>query len=144
MSEISAKSTSGIDGGMIGPMIDDTQVSAAAYAGGYLPSRVISDCISLPEAAASASAEPDMLAKMTLCTTLTCARPPRKRPTIALQKCSSLSMMLPVFMNSAARMNSGIASSSWLAIMPFSSCSAAVPMSRPDRNSQRIEPPIIA
>ncbi len=53
-------------------------------------------------------------------------------------------MMLPVFMNSAARMNSGIASSSWLAIMPFSNCSAAVPMSRPDRNSQRIEPPIIA
>ena len=53
-------------------------------------------------------------------------------------------MMLPVFMNSAARMNRGIASSSWLAIMPLSSCSAAVPMSRPDRNSQRIEPPIIA
>jgi len=72
-------------------MTDDTQVSAAAYAGGYLPSRVISDCMSLPEAAASASAEPDMLAKITLCTTLTCASPPRKRPTSALQKCSSLS-----------------------------------------------------
>ena len=129
---------------MIGPMTADTQVSAAANAGGYLPSRVISDCISLPEAAASASAEPDMLAKMTLCRTLTCASPPRKRPTIALQKCSSLSMMLPEFMNSAARMNSGMASSSWLAIMPFSSCSAAVPMSRPDMNSQRIDPPIIA
>ena len=86
---------------MIGPMTDDTQVSAAANAGGYLPSRVIIVCIILPEAAASASAEPDMLAKMTLCTTLTCASPPRKRPTIALQKCSSLSMMLPVFMNSA-------------------------------------------
>ena len=34
-------------------------------------------------------------------------------------------------MNSAARMNSGIASSSWLPIIPFSNCSAAVPMSRP-------------
>ena len=129
---------------MIGPMTDDTQVSAAANAGGYFPSLVIIDCMILPEAAASASAEPDMLEKMMLCTTLTWARPPRKRPTIALQKCSSLSMMLPVFMNSAARMNSGIASSSWLAIMPFSNCSAAVPMSRPDRNSQRMEPPIIA
>ncbi len=74
-----------------------------------------------------------MLAKMMLCTTFTCARPPRKRPTIALQKVSSLSMMLPVFMNSAARMNSGMASSSWLPIMPFSNCSAAVPMSRPAR-----------
>jgi hypothetical protein len=129
---------------MIGPMTDDTHVNAAANAAGYLPSRVIIDCMILPDAAASASAEPDMLAKMMLCTTLTCANPPRKRPTMALQKCSSLSMMLPVFMNSAARMNSGIASSSWLAIMPFSNCSAAVPMSMPDRNSQRMEPPIIA
>ena len=96
-----------------------------------MPSRVISDCISLPELAASASAEPDMLAKMMLCTTFTCARPPRKRPTIALQKRSSLSMMLPAFMNSAASTNSGIASSRKLVYMPLSSCSAAVPMSRP-------------
>jgi hypothetical protein len=92
---------------------------------------VIIVCISLPEPAASASAEPDMLAKMMLCTTLTCASPPRKRPTMALQKRSSLSMMLPVFMNSAARMNSGMASSRKLVYMPLSSCSAAVPMSRP-------------
>jgi hypothetical protein len=62
---------------MIGPSTDEAQVSAAAYAGGYLPSRVISDCISLPEPAASASAEPDMLANTMLCTTFTCARPPR-------------------------------------------------------------------
>jgi hypothetical protein len=68
-------------------------------------------CISLPEPAASAKAEPDMLAKTMLCSTFTCASPPRKRPTIALQKRSSLSMMLPVFMNSAASTNSGIASS---------------------------------
>ena len=53
-------------------------------------------------------------------------------------------MIAPAFMNSAARMNSGMASRSWLAIMPLSNCSAAVPMSSPDRNSQRIEPPIIA
>ncbi len=133
-----------MDGGMIGPITDDTQVSAAANAAGYLPSLVIIDCMILPDAAASASAEPDMLAKMMLCATLTCASPPRNRPTSALQKTSSLSMMLPVFMNSAARMKSGMASSSWLAIMPFRSCSAAVPMSSPDRNSQRIDPPIIA
>ena len=75
---------------MIGPMTDDTQVSAAANAGGYFPSRVIIVCISLPEAAASASAEPDMLARTMACRTFTCASPPRKRPTIALQKSSSL------------------------------------------------------
>src|SRR5262245_53307748 len=86
VSEISAYSTSGIDGGMIGPSTDDTAVSAAAKAGLYLPSRVISDCISLPEPAASARAEPDMLAKTMLCTTLTCARPPRNRPTSALHQ----------------------------------------------------------
>jgi hypothetical protein len=39
--------------------------------------------------------------------------------------------MLPLFINSAARMNSGIASSTKLEYMPLSSCSAAVPMSRP-------------
>ena len=96
---------------MMGPMTEDTAVSAAAKAGVYLPSRVISDCITLPELAASASAEPDMPAKMMLCTTLTWARPPRQCPTSALQKRSSRSMMLPLFMNSAARMNSGMASS---------------------------------
>jgi hypothetical protein len=92
-------------------MTEDTADNAAANSGVYLLPRVIISCISLPEPAASASAEPDMLAKTTLCSTLTCARPPGKRPTIALQKRSSLSMMLPVLMNVAARMNSGIASS---------------------------------
>src|SRR5436190_14600717 len=141
---MSAYSTSGIDGGIIGPMTDDTQVSAAAKAGGYLLSLVISVCISLPEAAASASAEPDMLASTMACRTFTCASPPRTRPTIALQNRNSRSMMLPVLMNEAARMNSGMASNNWLAIMPFSNCSAAVPMSRPDTKSQRMDPAIIA
>ena len=72
-----------------------------------------------------------MAVKITLCTTLTCAMPPRKRPTSALQKRSSRSMIAPLFMNSAARMKSGIASSRKLEYMPFSSCSAAVPMSAP-------------
>src|ERR1051326_565071 len=98
VSEMSAYSTIGIDGGMIGPITEDTAVSAAAKAGGYLPSLVISTCISLPELAASASAEPDMPAKMMLCTTFTCASPPRHRPTSALQKQSRRSLMLPEFM----------------------------------------------
>ena len=106
---------------------------AAAKLDGYLPPCVIICCIILPVPTASAMAEPDMPAKMMLWTTLTCARPPRKRPTIALQNCSRRSVMLPVFMNSAARMNSGTASSTWLEYMPFSSCSAAVPRSRPAR-----------
>ena len=110
VSETRAYSTSGIEGGMMGPMTEEAAVRAAAKLAVYFPSFVISVCISLPEPAASARAEPDMLAKMMLCTTLTWARPPRKRPTSALQKRSSRSMMLPLFMNSAARMNSGMAS----------------------------------
>ena len=95
----------------MGPMTADTAVRAAANSRVYLPSRVIMACISLPEPAASASAEPDMLAKTMLCSTLTCARPPGKRPTMALQKRSSRSRMLPLLMMVAARMNSGMASS---------------------------------
>ena len=118
----------------MGPMTEDTAVTAAAKLAVYLPSCVIIFCMTLPEAAASARADPDMPAKMMLCTTLTCARPPRKRPTRASQKRSSRSVMLPVFMNSAARMNSGMASSTSLRYIPLSSCSAAVPMSSPARN----------
>ena len=50
--------TIGIDGGMIGPMTAVAAVSAAAKAGGYLPSLVIMSCIILPLPAASAMAEP--------------------------------------------------------------------------------------
>jgi hypothetical protein len=39
--DTSAYSTSGMDGGNIGPMTDDTALSAAAKPGVYLPSRVI-------------------------------------------------------------------------------------------------------
>ena len=83
---------------------------AAAKAGVYLPPEVIIVCISLPLPAASAMAEPDMPAKMIDCSTLTWARPPRKRPTSASQKSSSRAVMLPEFMISAAKMKSGTAS----------------------------------
>src|SRR3954464_10324624 len=95
--------TSGIEGGMIGPITEDTAVSAAAKAGVYLPSFVINVCMILPLPAASASAEPDMLAKTMLCRTFTWASPPRQRPTIALQKRTRRSMMLPEFINSSPR-----------------------------------------
>ena len=43
---MSAYSTIGMDGGMIGPITDETAVSAAAKLAGYLPSFVISTCMS--------------------------------------------------------------------------------------------------
>jgi len=50
-------------------------------------------------------------------------------------------MMLPVFMNSAARMNSGSRAAAGFhhAVQQLLGCGAHVD---PDRNSQRIEPPI--
>ena len=95
---------------MIGPITAEAAVSAAAKLGVYLPPRVIIICIILPVPAASAIAEPDMPAKMMLCTTLTWARPPRKRPTSASQNRSSRSVIEPEFISSAAKMKSGTAS----------------------------------
>ncbi len=128
----------------MGPMTEDTALSAAEKAGEYLPSFVIIACINLPDPAASASAEPDMLAKTTLCRTLTCANPPGKRPTTALQKRSRRSRMLPELMMAAARMNNGIASKRKLEYVPLSNCSAAAPMSMPLRYRYRTDPPIMA
>ena len=63
-----------------------------------------------PIPAASATAEPDMPEKISEATTLTCPRPPRKRPTSATQKLRSRSLMVPAFMMPAATMKSGTAS----------------------------------
>ncbi|MNV90447.1 hypothetical protein D3C71_1848340 [compost metagenome] len=109
-----------------------------------MPSFVIIACISLPEPAASARADPDMLANTTLCSTFTCARPPGNRPTMALQKRSKRSSTLPELMKAAARINRGIASSRKLLYVPLSSCSAADPMSMPFMYRYRMELAIIA
>jgi hypothetical protein len=64
-----------------------------------------------PVAARSAIAEPDMPAKMMLCTMLMWPSPPRKRPTSMSQKRSSWSVILLTFISSAENRNSGTASS---------------------------------
>ena len=71
---------SGIDGGKIGPTIADELVTAAAKAGEKPLLRIAS--ISMrPMPPMSASAEPDMPAKIMLPKMFTCARPPGIRPT---------------------------------------------------------------
>ena len=89
----------------------DQLLIAPAYAIGYLPPLVIMPIMMRPMPTASAMADPDMPAKIMLATTLTWPRPPRKRPTSTRQNCNSRSVRLPMFMRSAARMKSGIASS---------------------------------
>ncbi len=71
VSETSAYTTIGIDGGMIGPMMAAEAVIAAAYSMGYFPLRVIMPMMMRPMPTASAMADPDIPAKMMFATTLT-------------------------------------------------------------------------
>jgi hypothetical protein len=68
----------------------------------------------LPRPTTSATAEPDMPAKMIEVTTLTWPRPPRSRPTSATHQLVSRSEIVPAFMKLAETMNSGTASSTKL------------------------------
>jgi hypothetical protein len=84
-SVITAKITMITDGGMMGPMIAEVAVTAAAKAGSK-PSRFISSISMIPRPAASACAVPDMPAKIIDPSTFTWARPPRTWPTAARAK----------------------------------------------------------
>ena len=70
---------SGIDGGKIGPTIADELVTAAANEA-LKPFLRIASISIRPMPPMSASAEPDMPAKIRLPKMLTCARPPGRRP----------------------------------------------------------------
>ena len=60
-------------------MVAEAAVTAAANSRGY-PSSVMALISIVPSPAASATAEPDMPAKITLPTMFTWARPPRSQP----------------------------------------------------------------
>ena len=64
-----------------------------------------------------------------LATTLTCASPPRRRPTSRLANSNSRSVILLAFMMSADRMNSGTDISTKLENRPFRLWLAAIAMS---------------
>ena len=71
---------SGMLGGKIGPTIADEQVTAQANAG-LKPLARIASISMRPMPPMSASAEPDMPAKIRLPKMFTCASPPGSRPT---------------------------------------------------------------
>ena len=62
---------------MIGPRIDAVSTRAAEKPAGY-PARLIDRIRTVPTAAASATAEPEMPAMTKEATIPTCARPPRR------------------------------------------------------------------
>ncbi len=79
---ITAYTTMITDGGMIGPMMADAALTAAANEASK-PSLRIALTSTTPSPAASACATPLMPAKIMLATTFTCASPPRMWPTSA-------------------------------------------------------------
>ena len=101
---------SGIEGGIIGPMVAEAAVTATEKSSGYFDCRIARISI-WPMPIASATAEPDMPEKMIEAAMLTWPSPPRQWPTRRCEKSKMRSVMPPVFMIRPARMKNGMASS---------------------------------
>ena len=102
--------TSGMEGGMTGPMVDEAAVMAAENFHSY-PLSFMAFISIMPSPAASATAAPDMPEKIMLAMTLTWPRPPQMCPTRARAKRNIRSVIPPVFIRLPARMKNGMASS---------------------------------
>ena len=96
-----------MEGGIMGPMIDEEAVTAAANGPGY-PCFFMAGINIDPKAAMSPSAIPVIPAKSMDARIFTCASPPRNRPTIRLAKSTMRSAILPRVIISPARMKKGI------------------------------------
>ena len=105
--------------------------------------RLMAGMSTVPSAAASATAEPDISAKNMLVTMETWASPPRMKPTSALAKSTSRLEIPEWFMICPARMNSGMATMGKLSaplnmrrgrsrreLWPLNTCPTRVPMAR--------------
>src|SRR5665647_2579528 len=83
--------TKGIDGGMIGPIVEAAAVTAAAKGAGN-PDFTMAGIRIEPVAAASATAEPDMPAMIMFTTMATWAKPPVIQPTMAVANLTILTV----------------------------------------------------
>ena len=100
----------GMEGGMMGPMVEDAAVMPAANSVSN-PSSFMALISMVPRPAASATAEPLMPANTTDARIFTCPRPPGIQPTRALQELKMRFVMLPTFIILPASRKNGIASS---------------------------------
>ena len=100
--------TIGSDGGMIGPIVAAAAVRPAAMPIGYLASR-IARISTTPRPPASATADPDMPAKIIDAMTLAWQSPPRSQPTITVAKPKMRWVTPALFITCPIRMNSGAA-----------------------------------
>jgi hypothetical protein len=93
-------------GGIIGPIVEDAKVMALENSRSY-PFFVIPLISMVPNAPRSATALPDMPAKIILAKTLTCPNPPRIQPTLILAKLNMRWVIPAEFINLPARVNRG-------------------------------------
>ena len=75
-----------------------------------------------PIAATSAVVEPEMPENRISATTVTCASPPRRCPTMAMARSTRRREIPPVSIKAPARMNKGIASKTKLSAPAMSRC----------------------
>ena len=86
-----------------------------------------------PSPPASATAAPDMPAKITEAPTFTCPSPPRIHPTRASAKLKIRSVMPEVFIRLPARMKNGTASSGKLSTPLMTRCATTIAGTLPVR-----------
>ena len=111
----------GMLGGMIGPIVEDAAVTAQENSASY-PSFFIAGMRMAPRLAVSATAVPEIPAKIIEATMLAWASPPWMCPTSALQKRMIRSEIPPRFIRFPARMNPGIQSSTKTSIPEYIFC----------------------
>ncbi len=102
------KITKGMLGGMIGPMVEEAAVTAALKRREN-PALVMASSSTIPIPAASATAAPDIPAKIMLLTTFTWPRPPLMWPTMFWARRKIRWVMPPVFIRLPTRMKKGMA-----------------------------------
>ena len=110
---------------MIGPMVDEAAVMPTANLASYLASRIALISIA-PRPPASATAAPDMPAKITDAPTFTWPSPPRIHPTRASAKLKIRSVMPAVFIRLPARMKNGTASKGKLSTPLIMRCATTI------------------
>src|SRR6056297_326788 len=123
-------------------MVEEAAVTPTAKPGSYPASRIA--LISMePSPPASATAAPDMPAKITEAPTLTCPRPPRIQPTSASAKLKIRSVMPALFIRLPARMKNGTASKGKLSTPLMTLCATIRGGTSPIR-MKSAEPPASA
>jgi hypothetical protein len=93
-------------GGIMGPIAEDAKVIALENSGSY-PFFVIPSISMVPKAPRSATALPDIPAKIILAKTFTWPNPPRIQPTLILAKLNIRCVIPAEFINLPARVNKG-------------------------------------